>query len=155
MASSDTRHSWNGWETEVSSSSWWPQGMEWRGNYFARWRWAFRNRGWVVRNNQRLWRSLNRIFRWPLASLLTVGISHKRPLTFRKTKMGCEIAGSPRKNFRRWIWCCEIFANGFGCCEIFASDFLPCKMLYFSSVLEFPCIWSSKIKLNHNKIKLK
>ena len=72
MAPSNACHSWNGWETKVSSFSWWPRGVEWRGNGFARWRWVFLNKGWVVWNKQKFWRSLNRNFKWPLASILAV-----------------------------------------------------------------------------------
>ena len=37
-------------ETEVSSSNWWSWGVEWKEICFARWRWAFRNKEWAVRN---------------------------------------------------------------------------------------------------------
>ena len=53
-----------------------------------------------------------------------------------------------------FCWC-EIFACDFGWCEIFACGFLSCEMLCFSSVLEFPIFDHQKIKLIHNKIKLK
>ena len=205
MAPSGARHSWYGWEAEVSSSSWWSRGMEWQGICFARQLWVFRNRGWLCEIVN--WRSLNMDFKWLLVSLLAVRSLHKWPLIFRKgfarlvadakffalTFGVAKIASGWYENFRtesyrcenfsHWElvmrnWCkifshwelvmrnwCEIFCienywyENFRTknsrCENFSHWLFVLRSTLFSSVLDFPCIWSSKIKLSHNKIKLK
>ena len=172
MAPSDARHNWYGRDTKVSSSSWWSWGVEWRGNGFTRWRWAFCSRGWVVWKKQRLWRPLNRNFKWLLVSFLIVGSSHKWSLAFRMgfakqiTSSYCEnfrswIFSGVKflqlellvRNFRSWNWVVQNFRiwNWLAGVKFSHLTFCPTKC----SVLEFPCFLSSKIKLSHNKIKLK
>ena len=77
-----------GWEVEVTSSNCWSWDVHWRENWFARWWRVFRNREWGVRIEKRLWRSLNRLFKWPFVFPLIVGISHRDHWNLQGCEMG-------------------------------------------------------------------
>ena len=117
-----------------------------------------------MQNKQRLWRPLNRIFKRLLAFMLTVGFSF-RGCSNSQGKFRMDFARQngfvncwqPLRKFSQVRYgvakfsqgvcgVVNIFASGFGVAKFSQVDFelrnfrMPCEILCFPSVLEFPGI---------------